>query len=509
MPSRRTIVCTLVALTALFLFVGPRIMGLSPFDETFYLEHATGLQLNDFITGYSPLYSFWYGLLSRICPDAITRYFLSWRILAGFVVLLPPLLSLNVRGLRGTWLYAAFFLALPILFVTPFVSIFAAAFLLAGMCLLLCERRLTLSAAGALACVLAFIVSFARPEFGYGVLLATVATGLALLAESRKMPMDSARIARALAKLAVALALAAATRAVQVRAAVSGRDGIAFMQHFNLRASEHGTLPAGEQAFFSFYAMHRFGLVQRPDQPPPGIAVYFHANPGLFLNHLRENLCDARTIALSILLAAVILWPWFSRRHRSLRSASLYLGCLSLPPVASMIAIYPRDHYAITLAPALAIFTLQLLEPWRWLKPTPAGALLTAAALLGCLAFSWHYDRGHFAHERFQLTRIAFAREVDRAAPDADPLVMDMDGDLTPFVPHPRASLASYLWPADWRSFKTWALAHRPAWISYDDQLVARYGVSQAVFEDFARHDLGYTMHVCPQDRKLILFTHP
>ena len=88
-----------VFLTSVLLYLGGRALGIDMGDETMYLHSASSLQAGAFVwhQSWSPLYMLWFKLLSYLCPDPLTRYFLSWRFDGG-VSRLPAAASQDPRG---------------------------------------------------------------------------------------------------------------------------------------------------------------------------------------------------------------------------------------------------------------------------------------------------------------------------------------------------------------------------------------------------------------------------
>jgi hypothetical protein len=74
-------------------------------------------------------------LLALFCPNPVWRYFLSWALLAGLIAVVPTWMKMP-----GAWAYTFLVLCFPFLTVSPYVSLFAAAILLLGLCLVLRRR---------------------------------------------------------------------------------------------------------------------------------------------------------------------------------------------------------------------------------------------------------------------------------------------------------------------------------------------------------------------------------
>ncbi len=497
----------LLGATLVYLYITPHRIGVNSYDETTYLRMAPLSSFRDLILNqqWGPLYELWYRLLTFLCPDPLLRYFFSWSLLAGLVVLLPA-----CARIRGGWLYGLLMISLPVLIMPAYVAIFASAIFLCGLCWLLSRQRLALSSGFAAACVCAFVAAFARPEFRFSVLLAAAATLLAAVFEWRGSAMKRAVGAKAL----VALLCGAAMLYVMASSVGADRSALAFLQHFNLRAIERGEIPVEGPVggWDSPYANHAFGLDKTHGASSNGLRLgdYFRANPRLFLGHLLTNLIDGRTVVLLLAILALLLWPWLRAQGRALRPATGFVGCLCAAPLAGIILVYPHDPYAMTILPILLLLGLQELPLERWPRPTVPAVLAVGAILLICLQVTRRREaRPDIELQRRGLARVRCARAVDALVTDPNPVVFETAEThfLSTYVRHPRLSVLLYEQP-NWPRFKAWAAATHPAWIQTDAWMAQTFNISAAEMDGFLRNDLGYAPHPCPASPGMVIYTH-
>jgi len=416
----------------------------------------------------------------------------------------------------GAWAYTFLVLCFPFLTVSPYVSLFAAAVLLLGLCLVL-QRRPSVSGAMAAACGVCFVVGFCRPEFDYGVFLAAIGTVVALAVEywrGRRAGLGDAGVRntrQAIAKGLAVVCLAAAMGYVLAHAE-NNRSGIAFAQHYSVRASERGLVPKGDAAWNSDYTERTFGIDTTHDAThgTSSIADFARAKPGLFLRHILTNLCDGRTLLLLPIVLGVGLWPWLREDLRGLRAAGAFFLMVSVPPLADIAMIYPRDHYAILLVPALVLLAVQLARPLLRERPPVPWVLAAGFALIWLLTLHRQHQTVQgsvLTLEQRNLRRVQCAREVDRTAVSPNAAVFDAAQIPAIYLVHARVDSD----PADlrdWPAFKAWAVQTRPAWISVDADLAKRYRVTLAQVDQFLQDELGYTQHLCPAEAQLAIYTN-
>ena len=502
---------TVLWLTAFYLYMTSLVLGISFRDDTDYLR--SGLMVNPFSFLYAqewtPLYAIWFKFLAIFCPNPVWRYFLSWGLLASLLALLPVWMKM-----RAAWVYSFVILCFPFLTVSPYVSLFAAAILLVGLGLVL-NGKCSVSRALATACGVCFVAGYCRPEFDYGVLLAAIGTLATLTAEwwrGRSSGLEGARgggRGTAIATGAIVVCLAAAMLWV-LGHGEHNRSGIAFAQHYSVRASERGLVPKGDAAWNSDYTERTFGIDTTHDAThgTASIGDFARARPGLFLRHILSNLSDRRTVVFLPLVLAVGLLPWLRKDLRSLRGASAFFLCISVPVLADIVVIYPRDHYAILLVPALILLAVQLAAILPEKPPFPWVLALGFAMI-------WYFTL-HRQHptmpgstltlEQQNLRRVECAREVDRAAVSAQQTIFDAAQIPAIYLVHPRTSSV----PADfrgWPEFKAWAALSRPAWISVDEELAMEYHVTPMQIDQFLQEDMRYEEHLCPAEAQLTIYT--
>jgi hypothetical protein len=501
-----------LCLTAFFLYVSSRLMGISMADDSYYLQSGAGVSASTFLhfQSWGPLYSLWFKALHFVCPNPISRYFLSWGLLVTLIGLLPAWMKMP-----SAWLYSFLILIFPVLTVTPYVSHFAAVIVLFSTCVLLRQQR-AYSTAAAAACLVSFILAFARPEFSYGVYFSAVATVLMLGLEALPANASTAAAPRRRPLRLIGLGLTVVTLSAAMifitgQSRKTSRSGMAFAQHFNWRAMQRGLLAPGPDVWSSNYAERRFGIDagHSAANGTATIADFFHANPRLFLDHISRNLIDPKTIVFLLFLAIVLTWPWLGNSVPTLRAISLFLLLLCLPPVAGILLIYPREHYPMIVLPALVLYTVQLLQVERWRRPSTAWVLVVGCALI------WLLNIGLDAHgvevvqdDRSNLSRVRCLYAIDQSTSSANPAVFDAAGTLDVYFPHTRVSVYPAALPT-WAQFQAWATHTQPAWISTDAALAKQYALTPNQLDDYLRNDLGYHPHPCPFAAQLTVYTGP
>jgi len=515
--ARMAEVATVLCLTAFYLYIASLVIGISFRDDTDYLR--SGVLVNRFsflsMQEWTPLYAVWFKLLALFCPNPVWRYFLSWGLLASLIAVLPAWMKMP-----GAWAYTFLILCFPFLTVSPYVSLFAAAILLLGLCLVL-RRRPSVSGALAAACGVCFVVGFCRPEFDYGVFLSAIGTIAALVVElvvgrrrGRPGGLEGARSSSRRSAIAKGLAVVCLAGAMGYVLAhtENNRSGIAFAQHYSVRASERGLVPKGDAAWNSDYTERTFGIDTTHDAThgTASIADFARAKPGLFLRHILTNLSDSRTLFFLPLVLAVGLLPWLREELRPLRAASAFFLMVSVPPLVDIVAIYPRDHYAILLVPVLILLAVQLAKPLLRERPPVPWVLAAGFALIWFLTFHRQHQTAPgsaLTGERLNLRRVQCARSVDQAAVSPNSAILDAAQIPAIYLVHPRTSTAPGTLP-DWAGFKAWAVQTRPAWISVDADLATQYWVTPMQLDEFLQDDMGYTAHPCPAEAQLAIYTN-
>jgi hypothetical protein len=518
--SRSVRVAIAFGATAVFLFACRYYLGLVTADDVLYLRDGAHMGLKGMIFSHDwgPLYSLWFRFLTLFVPNPLTRYFVSWGLIVSAVALVPTLFQRP-----GAWLYTLIVLCLPITTESPFVGLFAGAMILTAFCWFE-GRRLSYAESLFFCTLLSFVVTFARPEYNNGALLAAAATLVAVAVEwvlrQRGGEMGAPR-SRLPAWLMVAVvALVAVTVIHLIRVAPSFRAGMAFAQHFNVRSSKMGLIPDGPDNWRSNYAELRFG-VDTDKNALTGTATigqFFRANPRLFLGQIVNNLEDYHTYLLVIFVLAVAALPWFARRWAALRPASLVLLLLAVPPLAGSMMIYPHWHYAAIILPVAILFALQMLDPDRWISiwMMPVVGVATAAFLVYLYVFRQTEGPVPERWELITAARVECARQwlpqATLASPNAFSLV-----ETDPFLVDPGRTFHYQRDFATWKAFQDWVDQAKPAWVAMDDERsgmywipisATRYGVKTEAIDAFLKQQ-GYIPHPCSDAARQTVYTHP
>mgnify|MGYP000529399046 CR=1 FL=1 len=459
------------------------------YDETIYLAQAAMVTPEWLLSGLekAPLYAGWYKLLGLACPNPVQLYFLSWGVLAGLILMLPLLFRLP-----GAWLYAFALACLPIFRIWPYVSLPVAVILLVGLLLVL-QRRLSMVMSTAMAVVACILAAYVRSEYVYGIFCAFAAFAVVSLCDWRQ-----ADKARRLPLLLVLFGLTVWMAHVQ-QLSDTGRSGIAFAQHVNLRASERGEL-VGTNPWTSDHALREFNIDtgHNAANTSASVADFMRANPQRFAHHLWLNLLDLRTLLLTATILLLVLWPWWRGGHAALRPASIYVGLVSLPTLAATLLIYPRLHYAVSILPLLVVLALLLLRPQRLLKLVHAPWLLLAASpvMLAMAVGPRALLSGHWLSERPGLATVSCLRALEQGMAPGSRLMLDALG-------YPQAYLTG-----DWRvepdfsipnrnALQAWLHVQHPDWVVSVPQQIQRLQLTPESFTTLMTGQ-GYRAHVCP-----------
>jgi hypothetical protein len=507
--SARAIRLTLAATGFFFLFAY-RTLGLSLIDDTTSISLSTQLHRSNFLyqQDWSPLYSAWLLALSHVVHSPYARYYTSWALLAGFLALLPTVLRVS-----RAWLYTLAVLVVPVLIVNPFSGLFAACFVLTGLCIVLRWER-SLAMAAFTVCVASFCISYARPEFNYAVFLACLVAAILFAVEYLPSRNGATRRTKpAVASLCMALlVLLALTNRNVMHHSVSPRSGLAFAEHFNIRAFEHNEQPPVPGFVDSDFAAKQFGItLDSRGYNALTIQDFARHNPRLFARHILRNLFDPRVLILILLWALALSVPWFRASQRRLRPASIYLLLICLPSFAGMLLIYPREHYAAVLLPSLLLFAAQFTSNRDWSVPP---IWLGTLVLIPVMAFVYLVaaPRMFFALRGEQLDRAQTdcVRRAEETLP-AGGSVFDglgyggYSGSLY-FKPHTMETIVQL---PNWPAMQTWTQAQHPVWIATGAPTESTYNVPSATMENYFVHTLGYRPFACPANAKMHIYTRP
>jgi len=468
------------------------------FDDAMYLASGSHLHASMFLNDLTsmPLYALWFKVLATVCADAVWRQFLSWALLVLLVGVLPLVAEIPLA-----WLYTAVLVALPFFEIQPYVSLFAAMLFVAGMVVLL-RRKTSFADAAMVACAACFLVAYSRPEYQYGVFFSTLAVLIAVVIESRSEPK------RHVFRVLLPTLILTAAMAYVVVHSDAGRSGVAFAQHFNVRAANKGLIPQ-QGAWDSTYAYRVFGIDVAANGGRHSIGEFFKANPRMFLKHVLLNVLSPGTLVFLALSLGVILWPWVHAEKRSLRATSLFLLLIALPTYVSLFLVFPDRHYMSIVFPAMLLLGLQLIsmerkqkiESLQWI-PVAALLLMMVVCLRGTALV-----KGSHARFRPGLRAIDCLRGVEDSRQHGNSVIYDPVGVKDVYLRSPKTLVQPD--EAGWPAFEAWAKTTRPDWILMTPEVEGRYGISQAAFDAFAVGELGYTLHACAASTELTVYVSP
>ena len=394
----------------------PHIFDVTLFDESGYMHRGLAPGLLNFSNyEWAPLYSLYYRAVSLIVRDPVDVYMVG-----GLLVLFAAFLlgALSTQLLSGNPVLAVLLAGLPlfvgVFLIWPRPSFMVIAVL--GLAIPLALRFRRTADKAALLTVVAFLLTFVRPEFitaFYLMLAVAAASFLWMLWSQRRAGPDGRRSLIALAAVpalsfavvaALALAWSLPTPAGQ------GRAFLAFGQHYALRyVADHGLPVSSWQNWLPIMAREFPGAstVGAAFREAPGKVLHFYAaNLGDMITEIWQTarqVIDRRALFFGVgaaMLVAGAAWQlravWPDRGQIRVPDASrgglgpdiLLIVILGLPPLLGCILVYPRLHYIIMVefvACLLLARALRGLAP-RGLAPPFAPALAAALGLL--LVFS-------------------------------------------------------------------------------------------------------------------------
>jgi hypothetical protein len=497
MKSRERII--VLGLVACYLLIACCWQGISLYDDSLYLRIGQTFHLSNFWTGasYAPLYGLWIKLIGVVFHDPVVWYMANWALMVALVASIPLWMRVPYA-----WAYTLILVTLPIFSIGPYISLFAAVFIVFGISLIV-TSGISISSSITVAGAGCFLVAFARPEFEYALYLCFIAALLAL-------PFEGARghIRSIAARLIILIAMCGAVHLL-MHHVPSERSGIAFAQHYNWRAAKKGLL-GHEDPFTSNYTQRAFGIDPNgnANDPSASIGDFLRANPHLFLGHVLQNLRDYRTLVplLGILLLAAL--PWGLTRYRTLRPASIYLILVSVPVLASMAIIYPRAHYPVVIFPAALVFALQVLALHRPEATPPSPWIILPVGLTCIIAAAVYHQNHRFeidTNERRSIRIVRCIQAVERATGPGNGRIYDTATVLFDdvYFPTPLARINPPV-PSQWSTFTPWIAATRPSWIILSPWIPQTYQQTPDAMYTFFTKQLGYIPHDCPATGDII-----
>ncbi|MBF0320570.1 MAG: hypothetical protein HQL01_12285 [Nitrospirae bacterium] len=347
-----------------------RFLDIGLYDESVYLYKGVMLgSLGVSAPDGGPLYRIWYWFLSLFVKDNIKLYYLNYRIMAIVPTILFYILMRTYRTPIAVSLGVTFFYLISIgnLSVWPKPSHFAIAMAVALFTIkkhIASESRSALFLAGG-----TLLMSYARPEFFLSYVLFLGFYIVYIISERRVLAWR-----KELAAL-ICLVLVSLVLLCSLGVPVSGtnRSWMAFGQHFSLNVSHW------EKTDVNVWTNWE-AIVAKPFGNAHSIAGALMNNPSAFIKHVAYNIIElkstffgvffmhfnillptrtgAKFIMEGYLLAALLAWFSVYYRKRLLKNfrdnfskdsktMMLFSSFLCLPPLVSLVVIYPRYHYAL------------------------------------------------------------------------------------------------------------------------------------------------------------------
>jgi hypothetical protein len=326
---------------------------------------------------WAPLYTAWYFILSLLEPNRIALYYLNYKLLA----MLPPIIMYGVLR-RNTVSIPVSLIISWLLLVShanalawPRVSHFALLLILATLLLVGHKRSLLWSSL--FASMGALLVSYVRPEFFLTYVLSTVLFAFMFILDYKKLEKQYL-----LGVMAYGLFSALVLGALGLPVG-GARSMIAFGQHFSVnwvywnRSNLNAWSDWGEIISLNFESAR-------------SIPEALGQNPSAFLKHVSYNLLNfvrftpklflpvnlsAMWAIVFAVLSSGLLIAHLSKAHyksllmpfssvcgnlRKYQQLLIFVGLFLLPACASIIIIYPREHYVLVFV-VLIVMTVAIL----------------------------------------------------------------------------------------------------------------------------------------------------
>ncbi|GAK55300.1 hypothetical protein U27_02132 [Candidatus Vecturithrix granuli] len=339
-------------------------------DESLYLY--SGIQISDYgipkFAEYSPLYAFWYYLLSLFQPDKIQLYYLNYKVLAGLLPILMYLLFRRYRvSVAESGCLAGFvLLAHANLPVWPKVGhlavLLSLLFFLIATCTNSFDRATLILSIGAL------LSSYVRPEFFMTYVLLI---GLSLIIAVIKKHFTGKDM-----YLFVMVILLSIVCIILLGVPAFSRNGersfFAFSQHFAVNWVTWTRSDINPWTNCEEIVTDNFGLVR-------SIPEAYENNPSVFLKHVVSNLKNTgktltklltpkynkiflpnnklfHLIEITFLFGMIGLYlhsikkRWLgklSSKFQQHKNLFVHFGLYSIPGFIAAIIIFPRDHYLL------------------------------------------------------------------------------------------------------------------------------------------------------------------
>ena len=346
------------------------------YDETSYLASGLAIRNGD-LPGFTAgaTYADFYFLLSRLTADPVGLYF-AGRATAAVLLVLGVWVSARLLSNSSlAWVAAAVVAASPMPYVWPGVAAPAAGLILAGVSLAIRFPGPASLGAGS---AMVWLAAGARPELAWVAAVWSVTSLVALVGafRARRPGLVGAVVGVAFGAFAVPAALLVLHGSPF---SSSGREWIAFQQHFSLRHVTDGLDPWLDSA----------AIVSQFFPGAGSVSEAILTSPGAFASHVGSNLLEAPlvivrdvlgiqsgdvaaligmamavTVLSSMALALVLdldasrsraLRVWTGLRARSRWGAWVGLAAILMSIVLSVSLVYPRHHYLLVPAAGIIV----------------------------------------------------------------------------------------------------------------------------------------------------------
>ncbi len=431
----------------------PAIWDIGLADETLYLSAGVARTFDFAAYEESPLYEAYYSFVGLLLSDPKDIYFSG-----GLALQLVTLCTIGFvawrlsRSLTISTLVFGLALCSPFLMQWPRVAYFAAVFVIVGIWLASLETRLANRLA--ITTLVSLLLCFVRPEFVLTFYLAggTLLTVLIIRTVPEVYEVGRAAVPderRGLYRLAAYLSVIILVCVSWSFPLFRGNDRamVAFGQHYALRWVNDHTSQVDPWLNYLAIINNMF-----PGAATPAQAVL--ANPAEWARFTILNLFGSFTAMRQVLLsrASIVFIVWLFvlysivayAMRRQLRGVSvskcfkalplIECGLYAIAPLAAMVMIYPRLHYAVVLVSALACGFWALGRWYPWPKRLESIMALFAASIV------------MIASEPVPVTSLPNLGTINLLRTLNLPIhrMLDVDGGWCIYLKHPCTSIFLY-----------------------------------------------------------------
>jgi hypothetical protein len=368
------------------LFLPVTDIGLA--DETSYLMQGVHFFKALPLIDMSPLYSFWYFVLSLFVPSHYYLYFTSWCLLVFLAITIPYF----VENTRASVVYGLLACLMPFYILWSYVNMFGAVIVLVTLSVLETRSKKSYVFVFFALLLTCAIITFVRPEYEYACYPAA-----ALLAGAYYLEPKSTK-----STVALIFGIAVFIAVVWLFSKFSAsRSGLAFGLYNDVIAQAQGKLH--ENPWTSGYSYKLFGLPESAT-----LIDFLRANPSEFLSHVIYNITRPLFIGLVLLFIftiAISCVRFVAPSRLVLTPMPLYrfiaVALFYMPAIAATGVIFPSTHYLV-IPYLVSVFYISRSDIFVTLNQSRKTLWLLILLVAGSLVLNFVVK-----YEKFNLYQIA------------------------------------------------------------------------------------------------------